>query len=209
MRKADIPSPIVSGTCTAIGSEIYLVSGSMWKYDIGTDTWSACFDPPTELYYATLISSGGMIYIMGGTTTGEYDPLTDTWTQKTDMPTYRHWPDIVEVAGRLYVLGGKSLGGDFVHAVEEYDPATDQWTARAGAVLIPTYSPSAFAVGGKIYQLSYEGKIAEYDPVADTWSLKAKCPTQLLSTRPQRFVQAGGKIYVVGGYFYQTVTEKR
>ncbi len=113
--------------------------------------------------------------------------------------------------GKLYVIGGwgegKARGANY-----EYDPATDKWTKKK-SMPRPAHHAALAAYNGKIYvfggfvapegtQIPTGGAwqpiddVWEYDPAADSWKTLAPLPGNRGSAVA---VEAGGKIYVIGG----------
>jgi N-acetylneuraminic acid mutarotase len=113
--------------------------------------------------------------------------------------------------GKLYVIGGwgdgKARGVNY-----EYDPATDKWTKKQ-SMPRPAHHAALASANGKIYVIG--GFVAptdtqipvggawqpiddawEYDPKADSWKSLLPLP---LKRGAALAVEAGGKIYVIGG----------
>ncbi|HEV3310644.1 MAG TPA: tyrosinase family protein, partial [Chloroflexota bacterium] len=117
----------------------------------------------------------------------------------------------VAVEGKLYVIGGWGEG-KARGANSEYDPATDKWTKKK-SMPRPAHHAALAAANGKIYMfggfVAPEGTqiptggawqpiddVWEYDPAADSWRTLASLPGNRGSAVA---VEAGGKIYVIGG----------
>jgi peroxiredoxin/N-acetylneuraminic acid mutarotase len=117
----------------------------------------------------------------------------------------------VAVDGKLYVIGGwgegKARGANY-----EYDPATDKWTKKT-SMPRPAHHAALATYNGKIYvcggfaapeqtQVPTGGAwqpiddMWEYDPAADSWKTLAPLPGKRGAAVA---VEAGGKIYVIGG----------
>jgi N-acetylneuraminic acid mutarotase len=117
----------------------------------------------------------------------------------------------VEANGKLYVIGGwddgKAGGVNY-----EYDPVTDKWTKKQ-PMPRPAHHAALASANGKVYVMG--GFVApsdtalplgaawqpidnayQYDPVADTWKSLPPLPTKRGSAVA---VEAGGKIYTIGG----------
>jgi len=117
----------------------------------------------------------------------------------------------VAVNAKLYVIGGwgegKARGANY-----EYDPATDKWTKKK-SMPRPAHHAALAAANGKIYVMG--GFVApqdtqipvggawqpiddawEYDPAADSWKSLPPLPGKRGAAAA---VEAGGKIYVIGG----------
>jgi N-acetylneuraminic acid mutarotase len=117
----------------------------------------------------------------------------------------------VAVNGKMYVIGGwgegKARGANY-----EYDPATDKWTKKK-SMPRPAHHAALATANGKIYvmggfvppqdtQIPVGGAWQpiddawEYDPAADSWKTLAPLPSKRGAAVA---VEAGGKIYVIGG----------
>jgi N-acetylneuraminic acid mutarotase len=111
----------------------------------------------------------------------------------------------------MYVIGGwgegKARGANY-----EYDPATDKWTKKK-SMPRPAHHAALATANGKIYvmggfvppqdtQIPVGGAWQpiddawEYDPAADSWKTLAPLPSKRGAAVA---VEAGGKIYVIGG----------
>jgi N-acetylneuraminic acid mutarotase len=117
----------------------------------------------------------------------------------------------VAVNGKLYVIGGWG-DGKARGVTYEYDPATDKW-AKKKSMPRPSHHAALAAANGKIYVMG--GFVApqdtqipvggawqpiddawEYDPAADSWKSLPPLPSKRGAAVA---VEAGGKIYVIGG----------
>jgi N-acetylneuraminic acid mutarotase len=117
----------------------------------------------------------------------------------------------VAVNGKLYVIGGWG-DGKARGVTYEYDPATDKW-AKKKSMPRPGHHAALAAANGKIYVMG--GFVApqdtqipvggawqpiddawEYDPAADSWKSLPPLPSKRGAAVA---VEAGGKIYVIGG----------
>jgi len=117
----------------------------------------------------------------------------------------------VAVNGKLYVIGGwddgKAGGVNY-----EYDPATDKWTKKQ-SMPRPAHHAALAAANGKIYVMGGFVPPADtalplgaawqpidnawqYDPATDSWKSLPPLPTKRGSAVA---VEAGGKIYTIGG----------
>ena len=136
---------------------------------------------------------------------------TSPWKKGAPFPAPDEELYGVTVNGKLYAIGGwdggKAAGNNF-----EYDPATDKWTKKKS---MPRHAHHAAlaAANGKIYVIggfvmpeqsaiptggAWEpiDDVWEYDPAADSWKSLAPLPGKRGSAVA---VEAGGKIYVIGG----------
>jgi N-acetylneuraminic acid mutarotase len=136
---------------------------------------------------------------------------TSPWKKGAPFPEPDEELYGVAVNGRMYVIGGWG-GGKALGVNYEYDPATDKWTKKKS---MPRHAHHAAlaAANGKIYVMG--GFVApdsttiavgaawqpiddtwEYDPATDSWKSLAPLPGARGSAVA---VEAGGKIYVIGG----------
>ncbi|MFI5371238.1 MAG: DUF2341 domain-containing protein [Candidatus Eisenbacteria bacterium] len=143
VRRADVPTPRVWGTCALVGGKIYLIGGGPSSagraneaYDPATDTWETKTPMPVDRWGATRENPviGGIIYVTHGmissfyATNYAYDPATDTWTAKSSGMNPRDGVGCGVIDGKLVVAGGRDddlLGGTGRDFVEAYDPAAD------------------------------------------------------------------------------------
>ena len=136
---------------------------------------------------------------------------TSPWKKGAPFPEPDEELYSVAVGGKMYVIGGwgegKARGINY-----EYDPATDKWTKKksmprpAHHAALATYNGKIYAFGGFIppqeSQVPTGGAwqpiddVWEYDPAADSWKTLAPLPGNRGASVA---VEAGGKIYVVGG----------
>jgi N-acetylneuraminic acid mutarotase len=136
---------------------------------------------------------------------------TSPWKKAAPFPAPDEELYGAAVNGKMYVIGGwgegKPPGINY-----EYDPATDKWT-RKKSMPRPAHHAALATAKGKIYVIG--GFVVpqdttlpvgaawepiddawEYDPAADSWRSLAPMPTKRGSAVA---VEAGGKIYTVGG----------
>lgn len=151
----------------------------------------------------TLTIPAAAVMVLLLTTTG----LTQSrWTKAAPFPEPDEELYGITVNGKMYVIGGFG-GGKARGLVYEYDAAADKWTKKK-PMARPAHHEALAEYGGKIYV--FGGFVApasgggwepidnvwEYDPAADSWKALAPLPTKRGSAVA---VQAGGKIYVIGG----------
>ena len=138
-------------------------------------------------------------------------PPQSPWKKAAPFPEPDEELYGVAVNGKLYVIGGwgegKARGANY-----EYDPATDKWTKKR-SMPRPAHHAALAAANGKIYvmggfvppqdtQIPVGGAWQpiddawEYDPAADSWKTLAPLPSKRGAAVA---VEAGGKIYVIGG----------
>jgi peroxiredoxin/N-acetylneuraminic acid mutarotase len=136
---------------------------------------------------------------------------TSPWKKAAPFPEPDEELYGVACNGKMYVIGGwgegKARGANY-----EYDPATDKWTKKK-PMPHPAHHAALAAYKGKIYvgggfvppenaKVPTGGAwqpiddMWEYDPAADSWKALAPLPTKRGAAVA---VEAGGKIYVIGG----------
>jgi N-acetylneuraminic acid mutarotase len=138
-------------------------------------------------------------------------PPQSPWKKAAPFPEPDEELFGVAVNGKMYVIGGwgegKARGANY-----EYDPATDKWTKKK-SMPRPAHHAALATANGKIYvmggfvppqdtQIPVGGAWQpiddawEYDPAADSWKTLAPLPSKRGAAVA---VEAGGKIYVIGG----------
>lgn len=127
-------------------------------------------------------------------------------------PAEEYWSATAN--GKFYLFGGSPIrtGGRSVlpGRVIEYDPVTDKWTSKkqmprpAEHMTVAEYHGKIYLFGGTstehpgetVADNFYLDDSWEYDPADDAWRALAPMPTK---RQAGAGVEAGGKIYVIGG----------
>ncbi len=183
-----IPIPIMDQPAATVGTTLYTFGGvsngapvaNSYKFD-GT-TWTAIAATPQGLEYASTVSDGTNIYVMGGastagtpqTTNYRYNVAANTYTTLAPFTTGTWNHCAVYLNGKIYKFGGTGPGTSPTNALEIYDIAGNSWSAGAPYPLAMSFM-SAYAQGNFIYAAGgYDGanasvKTYRYDPVANTW----------------------------------------
>ncbi|HEX5746492.1 MAG TPA: kelch repeat-containing protein [Archangium sp.] len=181
-------------TATALSSSKVLVAGgglgtgpltwldSAEVYDQTTGTWTAVapMATPRGNHTATLLDSGKVLAVGGGSTDGEtntaelFDPATHTWSPAASAPTASssHTATLL-YSGKVLVTGGILYPFGTLQSAREYDPSTNTWTAlppmnraRGNHVAVRLYSGKVLVAGGGPEQVEF------YDPYSSTpWTL--------------------------------------
>lgn len=150
--------------------------------DLGNGSHSSCWSSraplPTPRKDHALVTLGGQLYAIGGTSDSNaaiarvdrYDPATDAWTRVADLLSARMGFAAGAVNGKLYVACGTSAFATPVTTTEEYDPNTDTWTTRAPCPFAGNVVGAA--ANGRLYALP-GGAVSAYDPGTDTWTAGA------------------------------------
>jgi N-acetylneuraminic acid mutarotase len=129
--------------------------GGIWKYKIGTNTWSGTGYNPVYVYSTNGVGRiGNTLYISGGETYSggywhidgsfsAYNPATNTLTDKATPPKLTAGGVTGVIDGKLYVLPGRCSGEVYpnpygcvsepIRVLFRYDPATNRWTWKRPA----------------------------------------------------------------------------
>lgn len=165
--------------------------------------------------YAAIASSGGKVYVVGGSTPSgttpsleRYDPATNLWASMAPAPSSRAIATLTEISGTLYYLGGCTNNSDCrigtTGLLEAYSVASNSWTTRA-PMPTPRNTFAAAAVNGILYAVGGRGpctpcnpvlSLEAYDPTTNTWSTKTPLPSVRYAEAAVGFA---GKLYVFGG----------
>ena len=159
----------------------------------------------------------------------EYDPANDTWKALAPMPTARGAAAATVVGDKIYVVGGGTLAAgakepylDFttkqnvLSTVEEYDIKTNTWRQRTpmptprNHVAIGGVNGKIYVIGGRVGSVyismgSDVSLVEVYDVASNSWDAQgARMPTARSGVA---FGVYGGKIYVAGGEWQDTVMQ--
>ena len=100
-----------SGSVTAIGTDIYLLSEtSLYKYDTLTDTYTQLKTVPYNATYGGIIAVGTDIFICGSATDTankymyKYDTLNDKYTRLSDIPVAFSQGSLVLYGSDIYMF---------------------------------------------------------------------------------------------------------
>jgi len=181
-------------------NEIYLISGqdnwdyynTIEKYDENNNQWIKVNDQVIGRRYFTAEVVNGIIYIIGGQTSGgslveivqAYNISSNTITTVASLPTKRSQLNSVVYDGKIYVVGGYLGNNDMTTGVVEvYNPSSDSWTTLSS---MPTARECDIAlIDNNIYALGgYDGtkplKAVEiYNIENDSWSKASDLPYDL------------------------------
>jgi hypothetical protein len=177
------------------GTSSYVGTNS--GYNPTLNTWSSArADPTSRAGGAASATSGGLIYLAGGTngsylsTFESYSVAINTWTTLTSLPTARSYAEgAIDVDGRFYVVGGQS-GSGYLHTVEAYSSTASAWycstsvtgctttatpplampTARANFALVEGANGILYAIGGQTGASTYTNVVEAYNPTSRTWT---------------------------------------
>ena len=207
----NIPYGFVYGSAVAIGTDIYLLGGSIsqnnYKYNTLTDTYTQLANIPYDFYYGDAVAIGTDIYLLGGSYGSEnnnykYDTLTDKYTQLKNIPYIFTHGSAVAVGTDIF-LGG--LGGSNLNY--KYDTLTDTYTKLAN-IPYDFYYGDAVAIGTDIYLLGGADSSNlnyKYNTLTDTYIQLANIPYNFTEGSA---VAIGTDIYTLGGENISTYNYK-
>jgi hypothetical protein len=150
----DAGGDMLPGGAAVFGNKLYVFGGFQINVAMLTTIWQ--FDPaaaagsrwtlktaalPTQLGYIPTATSGGFIYLMGGSTFAagvltdsnsslRYDPVADTLTPVAAIPRATAETRAVTQPfdGSIWVLGGGRTAPNPSNEVDVYFPGSDTWT---------------------------------------------------------------------------------
>ena len=235
---ATLPALRGGMAAAAYGSKAYLFGGTadgstanntIYEFDMVSETFTncggSCATWPTALHGATAIESGGLIYVVGGsTTTGaagtvntirSYNPSNQAITLLATMPVSRQIASLAVAAGKIYTMGGASVTTDCVGGTSwgcstnySYNIAGNSWSGALAAVTHPfsggaaaAFGDSIFAFGGFVNGSSTEtNAVGEYSVTGNTWpDCGGSCPTLTTGRYSIQAVTYGQYAYIIGG----------
>ncbi len=173
---------------------------------------------PGDVHYYAIGGQGGSAWNEPMVANERYNACTGKWAKMAPMPTPRGNISAGVIEGKIYVPGGYASDegpGDDVSAaghldvLEIYDPETDTWSSGASlpeplsGVAVAAYDGKLYAFGGSTPEGDLSDRTYVYDPTTDAWEEKTPLPGG-----GRGFAAAAtlnGKIYVVGGWYVNTV----
>ena len=217
-HKSDVPAPGLGanfGSAAEVNGTIYLFGGvvgppgtvaphrRLWKYNLGSDSWSQGADLPTDNFGSAVAAIGGKIYIAYGSgllqQTWQYDPATDTYARKADAPALAATNRLhgVALGGELHAFAGGFEGN--AHVI--YNPTTDSW--RLGPPMPFTATdPAVGALGSKAIVVGGRpvAHTQIFDPASNSWSQGAPISGAANGVDNTAGATLGLTFHVVGGY---------
>lgn len=161
-------------------------TAAFWRYDPGSDSWTAMPSAPSERGAAAAAVIGDELFVAGGAdalrplrTVEIFDFRTGRWRRGPDLPLATEHTAGTAVAGAFYVLGGRPFYGGGTHRfAQRYDPVKDRWTrvadlqaGHAGLAAV-TACGRPVALGGEDPGSSPAGTVPLveiYEPRSDRW----------------------------------------
>ncbi|MCK0111445.1 cell wall-binding repeat-containing protein [Ornithinimicrobium sp. F0845] len=190
---AALPEAAWATTAGVVGGQIVVsggwrpdgnTSGATYAYDPAADSWSQVADNPSAVSAAGQAVADGLLYSIGGCSTGDcvpmssavtaYDAAADQWLELADYPVAAAFASCGALDGQVVCTGGTGESAD-VSATYSYDPATDSWSEVAEAPAPWWGSSYAVANGmlvvtGGIINGEVSNEALGYDPSTDSWT---------------------------------------
>ncbi len=182
--------------------------------------------------HISAIDSQNMIYIMGGTSSGDYN---DTWHSNDFGVTWQnpaadhskpcprhHHSSVATDSGRLFIIGGCDNEGNYLSDVWYSDDAGASWIEASKDTpydkkISARMSHSSLIYQGKIYVIGGTGRhgtlnsVMRSDDNGASWTdiTAATAANRKFSARAAHssLIDDNGKMWVIGGYRYLFDTE--
>ncbi len=216
------PMPPMNGTgsggvthagLTTDGRDIYFAGGytsnfggkgqifgtkEVWRYNVGTNTYTRLPDLPADRAAGQLVYLNGELHHIGGTNkartidVGDHyvltlQPLGTAWRTAAPLPNPRHHAGATVLGGKIYYIGGQR-GHDHVLTtqtdVHAFDPATGAWTKVQGlprgrghiSASVFVHDNRIFVLGGEITHGTPVRDVTAYNPATNTWTAYTPLP---------------------------------
>jgi N-acetylneuraminic acid mutarotase len=190
-NQAPLPAPRSDAASAVLHDDLYFFGGGSGN-DVRKDAmvfhhgkWSAVPDAdlPEPRLFATAISSGGYIYLLGGVPgPGDYTTMANTfWRWRPKAKGWEVLPALpgpgrishamAEIDGYIYVFGGATTGPQDVQNLADaykYDPAVKTWTRLPDLTIANRawwavgLGPRALILGG--YTNDFAREVYIYNP---------------------------------------------
>lgn len=209
----------VGGVVYAIGGSATLGGAALSsgeRYDLadGTDgAWSSIAAMSTARAHFGCIEAGGMIYALGGVSSGVrtvqcevYDPGSDSWSAIANLPVAISNAGCVAIDTDIYLFGGLDAGGAPLDTLYVYDTVGDSWSLDPASLPVPLSDVIAsvtsrviWAIGGHdgtdsvgtVYQFSLGfGQWIAHENIGDVRSAGAAM---------SMLTAAGWRTFIAGG----------
>jgi N-acetylneuraminic acid mutarotase len=157
-----------------------------YKYNPGSNTWTALANVPVARSMACGFAIGGKGYLTCGSSTNmsvylndlwEYDTTSNGWSAKANFPgTVRIVPSAFSSSSFGFVGLGFSYGVSATSDFYKYDPASNSWsptsafpgTARSGAGAVVVSNHAVIICGNSA--MNFFNTCYAYDMQLDSWS---------------------------------------
>ncbi len=166
------------------GKTTSAVSTSSYTYDPGSNTWTPIASLPSARVFASAVTDGTYIYILGGadsnngptSTLWRYDPTTNSYLTLAPFTTATSGQGAAYLNGSIYRIAGEidPTQGTSTNTVEAYTIATNTWAPVAnypqqlfGLAVLPL-NGYIYTAGGDEY-LGPVNKTYRFDPGSNTW----------------------------------------
>jgi hypothetical protein len=229
-----LPTGLSHAEAVTYGGDLYLAggyldglgpTGNFWRYDPGSDRWSAM--PPLQQPRGAAAAAviGDRLYVADGApetyfvdnpggpyaSLEIYDFKRGTWTRGPDAPLALHHVAATGLGGKLYMAGGRTDPQRSSSAFLSYDPRTEAWQRLPDLPSGPDSSLGIVTAGKRVVvfggddELGWEdggGSVAAsawaFDPRTGEWE---RLPDLGLERHAFGAAVAGGRIYAVAGSY--------
>ncbi|KAM9808133.1 kelch-like protein 36 [Neosynchiropus ocellatus] len=225
-----------SHLCAAVlGGFVFTVGGSLaadqsgdaatnvvYRYDPRHAEWTKCCpmnQRRADFYLGAL--SDGLIAVGGRNDSGalssveRYSPASDSWSYVTGLPrlTYSHAGTVHR--GLVYISGGHDVQiGEYRKDFLSYDPSAQSWVERPAMLeargwhCMASLGQTVYVFGGSDDDAATAERFdllhaESFDTLSGQWTRLAPL---LLPSSEAGQAACGGKIYVLGGYSWETMT---
>ncbi|MFC5537889.1 kelch repeat-containing protein, partial [Rhodocytophaga aerolata] len=211
-------------TSNASGTGQIFGTKQVWKYTVGSNTYTRLPDLPVDISAGQMEYVNGKLHHIGGTNVArtedlashyvlDLDNLAAGWQTLAPLPNPRQHAGSTVFEGKIYFIGGQNGHDSNLTTrtlVHMYDPATNTWTQRAN---LPTptgtngrgHITSSVVVAGKriivlggetVHSTGRTDMVSAYTPATNTWQNLTPMPA-VRSSGVAAFI--GGNLYYSGG----------
>ncbi|QEH32431.1 N-acetylneuraminate epimerase [Aquisphaera giovannonii] len=172
--------------------------------------WKQLASMPEARGFVTPVSTGGLIYEIGGAnglgqspqTVFAYNPATNTWAARASLPgSDQALFSVAGPDGKIYALAWDPI--DAYKRMDIYDPATDTWTSTGSLAVASDRVSMTTGPDGLIYMIggsvsgSATATVYTFDPATYALATAASLPTARLVVGA--VTGPDGRIYAIGG----------
>ncbi|MBC8122365.1 MAG: hypothetical protein H7Y22_11065 [Gemmatimonadaceae bacterium] len=207
---ADMPVPTTHGGTAVVGKYIYLAGGyigntgggqtfattNVWRYDTGTNGWSAMPALPVARGSGALVMLGSELHFFGGADINRKDRAEHwylrldggtSWISAASVPNPRSHMGYASIGGKIYAIGGQhGVDGNLVAQTSVHAWNTDRtWTQVASLPGPRSHISSAtfvmanriLVLGGQLDHYTSVNSVLAYDPLSNSWTTLSSLPT--------------------------------